>query len=177
MDLSQLTNPSTDSTGAQVQGAKGHHRHHKSISDQMKDMESAIDNAVSAGKLTNDQAAAMKTELDDAKQTLGQNQTSGSNQTGSMAQLSDDDRKKVFNDIQDVRKQLHTAIAPQGSSSQASGAQMNQLFVSMDGDGNGSISKDEFEAFMNNLAQTYTAKGTPPQNAESALQGGLSLEA
>jgi hypothetical protein len=176
MDLSQFTNASNASNDSLVQGTKGHHHHHKSISDQVNDMNTAIDNAVKAGKLTNDQAAAMKKELDDVKQTLSQNQTGGSNQTGSIAQLSDDDRKKVFTELSDVRKQLHTAMAPQETASAASGDQLNQMFASMDADGNGSVSKDEFEAFMNSLAQKggYNAQGNPSQDSASA---GLSIQA
>jgi polyhydroxyalkanoate synthesis regulator phasin len=175
MDFSQFTNTSTASTGAQVQGTGGHH-HHKSLADQINDMNTAIDNAVKAGKLTDDQATAMKKELDDVKQTLSQNQANGSSQTGSATQLSDDDRKKVFSELKDVRKQLHAAMSPQGSAAGASDDQLNKLFSSMDADGNGSVSKEEFEAFMNTLAQKggYTAQGTLPSNGASA---GLSVEA
>jgi uncharacterized protein YdcH (DUF465 family) len=176
MDLSQFSNASTALDGSLVQGMKGHHHHHKSISDQVNDMNTAIDNAVKAGNLTDDQATAMKKELDDVKQTISQNQTSSSNETGSLAQLSDDDRKKVLTELQDVRKQLHTAIAPQGTASGATDDQMNRLFASMDADENGSISKEEFEAFLNKVAQNggYNAQGTPTQSSASA---GLSVEA
>jgi polyhydroxyalkanoate synthesis regulator phasin len=174
MDLSQFSNTSTPSTGAQVQGTQGHHHHHKSIADQISDMNTAIDNAVKAGKLTNDQATAMKKELDDVKQTLSQNQTSGSSQTGASTQLSADDRKKVFGELQDVRKQLHTAMAPQGTAAGATGDQIDKLFASMDTDGNGSVSKQEFEAFMSSLSQGgYTAQGTSSGSSSS----GLSIQA
>ena len=173
MDLSQFSNASTPSTGAQVQGAQGHHHHRKSMSDQLSDMNTAIDNAVKAGKLTNDQATAMKKELDDVKQTLSQSQTSGSSQTGAST-LSADDRKKVFGELQDVRKQLHTATAPQGTAAGATGDQIDKLFSSMDADANGSVSKEEFEAFMSSLPQGgYTAQGTPSGSSSS----GLSIQA
>ena len=143
MDVTQIAGATPTSSATPVQGMGGHHHHHKSISDQVSSMESAIENAVKAGKLTDDQATAMKKELDDVTQTLAQNQavatsqTSATGQTGTtsqtsaISQLSDDDKKKIFGELQDVRKQLHAAMASQGTASAASGDQINQMFSSM----------------------------------------------
>ena len=179
MDVAQITNQTATSSGTQVQGSGGHHRHHKSISDQVTAMGTAIDDAVKAGKLTDDQATTMKKELDDVTQALAKNQAATTGQTGattSASTLSADDRKKLFGELQDVRKQLHAATAPQGTAPGASSDQANQLFASMDADGNGSISKDEFASFMTSLAQKggYNAQG---QSATAAAQSGLSVEA
>jgi polyhydroxyalkanoate synthesis regulator phasin len=121
MDLSQITS----STAQNVQG-QGRHHHHKSISDQVSQMGSAIDNAVKAGTMTSDQASTLKQELADVTKTVGQTPTASANgqtgQTNPLSQLSDADRKKVFGELQDVRKQLYSAMNPQGaSSSNASG--------------------------------------------------------
>jgi len=176
MDLSQS---SISSNGAQVQGAQGHHHKHKSITDQISSMSTAIDNAVKAGKLTDDQAAAMKKKLDDVKQTIGQNQSNSSGQS-SISQLSDADKKKVFGELQDVRKELHSAMgSQQGASAGATSDQINQMFTSMDSNGDGNVSKDEFASFLNTLAQkgSYNAQGSLSQGADGSTQGGLSVSA
>ncbi len=176
MDLSQA---SISSGGAQVQNAQGHHHKHKSISDQLSSMSSAIDNAVKSGKLTEDQAAAMKKKLDDVKQTLDKNQTTGGNSAGSLSQLSDDDKKKIFGELQDVRKQLHSAIAPKSAATGTTSDQMNKMFAAMDANNDGSVTKEEFASFMSSVAQKggYNAQGAISSDADSGVQGGLSVSA
>jgi chromosome segregation ATPase len=152
-----------------VQGMSGgHHHHRKSISDQVNQMGTAIDNALSAGTMTSDQASALKKELADITKTLAGAQTSSAsstaqtNKTNPLSQLSEDDRKKIFSELQDVRKQLKAA------SSQASGADsgsdaVSKLFSQLDTDANGAISKDEFKQFLAQVGATvlgYTQNGT-----------------
>jgi len=179
-----------------VQGAGGgHHHHRKSVSDQVSQMGSAIDKAVQAGTLTSDQAASMKKELADVTQTLSQNASSSStatstsattgtdsttgssstsSQSNSLSQLSDTDRKKVLGELQDVRKQLHSAFGAQsanasGSTSSSSSASdaISQLFSQMDSNGNGSIDQNEFSQFL--AQNSPNAYGYNPQgNASSA---------
>ena len=69
MDLSQLTGSATGSSSVQGMGGH-HHHHHKSISDQVSQMGSAIDNAVTAGTMTSAQASTLKSELSDITNTL-----------------------------------------------------------------------------------------------------------
>jgi EF-hand domain len=162
MDLSQILGATSMSGGSQVQGMGGHHHHHhKSISDQVSQMTSAIDNAVTAGTMTSDQATTLKNELADITKMLSQasttaaSATSGTSTTGQsnqLSQLSDADRKKIFSELKDVRQQLFGALNPQAANatSGTSGANnaVSQLFSQIDTDGNGSISQSEFTQFL-----------------------------
>jgi hypothetical protein len=157
MDISQLTGSTALSSGVQgMTGGGHHHRHHKSISDQVNEMGSAIDDALKAGTMTSDQAASLKKELADISQIMNQNaQTSGTGTTGqstqsnSLSQLSDADRKKVFSELQDVRKQLHAAFDTQSANaSSGSTDAVSKLFSQLDTNNDGSISKDELTQFL-----------------------------
>jgi Ca2+-binding EF-hand superfamily protein len=151
MDISQLTSTTASSSG--VQGMGGHHHHHKSISDQISDMESAINGAVQAGKLTSDQASTITKELDDIKQMLSQASTSSTTSTTSTAtQLSSDDRQKIREELRDIGKQLFSALNPQQANSSSSTSPLDAIFKAMDTNGDGSISKDELTSFFSNLA-------------------------
>jgi hypothetical protein len=155
MDLSQITGTSMANSG--VQGVGGHQHRHKSISDQVKDLESAISDAQKSGKLTSDQATAMTKELDDIKKMLSQVGTSS--QAGATAQLSADDRHKIRKELHDVGKQLFEALNPQAAaSSTTSGSQMEAIFKMLDANGDGNIDKNEFSSFINNLAQNGAGK-------------------
>lgn len=165
-DLTTLTSAAAGDS-AQVQGMQGHHgHHHKSVADTISSMDSAIDNAVKTGKLTSDQATAMKKELADASATI-KNAQGSTGQSGGLSQLSDADRKKVFGDLQDVRKQLHSALNPQGagaSSGQSGADAASGLFSQIDTDGSGSISKEEFSQFLAQIganALGYTQNASP----------------
>ena len=58
MDASQVTNIASQVTSDAIQGAQGHHHHHhRNMADMISKMESTIDDAVKAGKLTDDQAS------------------------------------------------------------------------------------------------------------------------
>jgi hypothetical protein len=180
MDLSQLTGSTASSAGVQGMNGGGHHHRHKSISDQVNQMGTMIDNAAHAGKLSSDQAATLKNELADITKIMSQNtQTSSAadavltNKTNPLSQLSDDDRKKIFNELQDVRKQLKTALAPQGSSASGSTDSVSRMFSQIDADNNGAISKDEFTNFLAQVganALGYTQQGNQ-NTAYSALAG------
>jgi hypothetical protein len=189
----------TDLTGAatsgstSVTGAPHHGHHHKSISDQISQMGSAIDSAVTAGTMTSDQAAALKKELADVTQTLGQTtpaaaggtSATGASSTGAttqnaptnpLSQLSDADRQKVFTELQDVRKQLHAAMNPLGANAASgpanAGNTVNNLFSQIDTDNNGSISKDEFTQFLAQIganALGYDQQGN--SSAASSVAG------
>lgn len=181
MDGSQLT--SNANLNSAVQGVSGghHHHHHKSISDQVSQMGSAIDNAVQAGTMTSDQAATLKKELTDITQTLSQSSTSsvsttsGSTTTSGsnpLAQLSDADRKKVFGELQDVRKQLFAA-SPQSAGSTNGANSASQLFSQIDTNGNGSIDQAEFTQFLAQIGANaigYNQQGnTSGSSAESTF--------
>ena len=181
--LSQLQAGSTASSS----GVQGHHKHHhKSISDMINEMGSAIDNAEKAGTMTSDQAASLKKELADVTKTLSQastaatstdttaSSTSQTSQSGALSQLSDADRKKVFSELQDVRKQLHAASDTQGASAASgvpnSGDAVSQLFSQIDTNGNGTIDKSELTQFLAQIganALGYNQQG----NASAALTG------
>jgi len=162
-DITALSSAAA-SGSTNVQGTQHHgHHHHKSISDQVSQMGSAIDNAVKNGTMTSDQAAALKKELADITQTLGQttqaassgtsstSATATTSQTNPLSQLSDADRQRVFSELQDVRKQLHAANNPQGAnaaSGVSNGNAVNNLFSQIDTDNSGSISQNEFTQFL-----------------------------
>lgn len=183
MDLSQILGATSMSGGSQVQGMGGHHHHHhKSISDQVSQMGSAIDNAVTAGTMTSSQATTLKNELADITKMLSQasttatsttSGTSTTGQTNQLSQLSDSDRKKVFSELQDVGKQLFAAnTQASNATSGTSGTNdaASQLFSQIDTDGNGSISQSELTQFLAQIganALGYNQNG----NASAALTG------
>ena len=145
-------------------------------------MSSTIDADVTAGTMTSDQAAALKKELADVTSLLSQSaqtsstaatsttpSTSTSNQTNPLSQLSDADHKKVFSELQDVRKQLFAVSDAQGtdatSASAASGNNdaISNLFAQIDTDGNGTIDQSEFTQFLAQIganALGYNMQGT-----------------
>ena len=170
MDLSQLTG-TTAAGSLGVQGMSGgghHHHHHKSIADQVNQLGTAIDSAVKAGTMTSDQATSLKSELADITKTLGLNSTANTtsststtanasatgstSQSNPLSQLSDADRKKVFSELQDVRKQVFAAFSSQDadatSGTSSAGDAVSNLFSKIDTDNNGAISKDEFTQFL-----------------------------
>ncbi len=152
------------STGASsaAQGLQGNQHHRKSMSQKVDDMESAIDSAVTNGLLTTDQATALKKELDDVKQKLSQTQG------GSISQLSEADRKKIREELQDVRDQILSAVNNQQGSSSASGNSPTDLFSKIDANGDGKIDKNELLSFVDSLnnaqnsgqPQTYGQNGS-----------------
>jgi EF-hand domain len=189
MNISQLTD-ATGSSGVQAMGGGHHHHHHKSIADQVSQMGSAIDSAVQAGTMTSAQATTLKSELSDITNTLGlasststtaTTSTTGSNsQSNPLSQLSDADRKKVFSELQDVRKQLYAASNTQGAnaSSGASGGNdaVSKLFSMIDTDGNGSISQSEFTQFLaqigaNALGYNSNATSNTPNWSSFSITG------
>ncbi len=179
MDVSQVTSNASLTSGVQATGGGHHHHHHKSITDQISQMGSAIDNAVSAGTLTSDQATSLKNELADITKTLGQasgatsatstaSGTASSSTTGQsnpLSQLSDADRKKVFSELQDVRKQLQAANSQSAAGSSASSGSdaVSKLFSQIDTNNDGTISKDELTQFLAQIganALGYNANAT-----------------
>ena len=181
MDLSQLTGSATGSSSVQGMGGH-HHHHHKSISDQVSQMGSAIDNAVKTGAMTSDQATSLKKELADITSTLGSassatSSTSSGGQSGQsnpLSALSDSDRKKVFSELQDVRKQLYATNAQSASanSSASSGNDaVSQLFSQIDTNNDGAISKDEMTQFLAQIganALGYNQTGSASVSSSSA---------
>jgi hypothetical protein len=148
----QATSASTSSANLQptdvtAQGVQGHHHHHhhkKNMTDMISNMENTIDEATKEGKLTGDQAAQMKKELDDISEALQQGQS------GTGTQLTADDLQKIRDQFHDIRKQLFDAINPQGPASPYNG--MDNLFSQVDANGDGNIDKDEFSTFISLLA-------------------------
>jgi len=121
-------------------------------------MGSAIDSAVQAGTMTADQAnvlekgtcrrhADIRPGIDSAS-TANTSSTGQSGQSNPLSQLSDADRKKVFSELQDVRKQLHAANPQTASGSSSGSNSVGNLFSQIDSNGDGSISKDEFTQFL-----------------------------
>jgi len=181
MDVSQINGSATGSLGVQGMGGGHHHHHHKNISDQISQMGSAIDSAVAAGTMTSDQATTLKSELADVSKTLGltsstsattSTSTTGTgSQSNPLSQLSDADRKKVFSELQDVRKQLHAAN-PQANSSSGGGNAASSLFSAIDSNGDGAISPSEFTQFLAQIGANaigYNPNATTNTQNESSF--------
>jgi polyhydroxyalkanoate synthesis regulator phasin len=177
MDVSQVTNPAqqlqqllisaVDPQGStagsnpdvptnSTRGVQGrhHHHHHKSMANMISDMESAIDDAVKTGKLTDDQATQMKKELDDITKALTNSQASSGTQGSSGTQPTSEDLQKIRTEFQDVRKQLFDALNSQASNLQGTTPVSNgveNLFKLIDANGNGTINENEFFTFINSL--------------------------
>jgi Ca2+-binding EF-hand superfamily protein len=116
--------------------------------------------------MTSDQATSLKSELADITKTLGltssssttastgttASTTGSTSQSNPLSQLSDADRKKVFSELQDVRKQVFAAFSSQDadatSGTSSAGDAVSNLFSKIDTDNNGAISKDEFTQFL-----------------------------
>jgi len=103
MDVLQLS--AAGSAG--MQGVEGSLQPPK-MADVVSKMSSAIDNAVSTGKLTDAQAASMKKDLDDVAKALQQEPT------GSATQLPAGDRQQLGSEIREIGKQLRAALGSQG---------------------------------------------------------------
>ncbi len=167
MDASQVTNAAiqfvqqllplniqrvSSTASASTQGVQRHHphHHHKSIADMISNMASGIDDAVKAGKLTNDQAAQMKKELDSIAEILKKDQAS------SGAELTSEDRQQIRKVLHDVRERLLAALNPQGAGSIASGGIAGYMFKQMDANGDGVVSQNEFATFFGKQATFST---------------------
>ncbi len=191
MDLSQLIGSTASSIG--VQGASGghHHHHHKSISDQVSQMSSAISRAVQAGTMTSDQATTLQNELANITGILGLSSTAATSSTSTtsssaaattgqsnpLAQLSPSQRKLVFSELQDVRKQLYAANtqSANATSAAASSNAVNSLFAQIDTNGNGSIDQSEFTSFLAQIGANslvYNQQGNS-SSVSGIFSGGL----
>jgi hypothetical protein len=154
---------------AQVRGAQGEHHHPMTIGDRLSKMGSAVDDAVTSGTLSGDQAIQMKKELDDITKILSHNshkQNGSNNQAGSSTQLPANDREKIRSHLQDLEKQLFAALNPQGATDvhaaaarRASG-EVNDLFKAMDTNRDGKIGRDELTSYVNKTADFYGRKGS-----------------
>jgi hypothetical protein len=78
----------------------------------------------------------------------------------------------VFGELQDVRKQLFSALNPQSTDATSSAgatsssSAVNDLFSKIDTDGNGSIDKNELQTFLNTFSsQMYGQNGSSTPNA------------
>ena len=142
MDLSQVTNVVSQVTSDSTQGVQGHHHHHRSMADMISKMESAIDDALKAKTLTEDQAGQMKKELDSIAQTLQQGQSSGT-------QLTSDQLQQIRTEFQDVRKQLFDALNPKAETTTSNG--IGSLFQKIDANGDGVVDQNEFFTFISTL--------------------------
>jgi hypothetical protein len=175
MDQITISSVSITSTSnsQSTNGVHGHN-HHGNMADKIKKMETAIDNAVKDGKLTDDQASDMKKKLDDVSSKIGQ--------PGDKTKLSNDDKKAIRDEMQSVRKELFSALNPQ-SAQGVQGVQSNTLsdiFSSLDKNGDGTLDQSEFSAMMNNPAiqkafniGVYNANG----NVGDSSQGTINLSA
>jgi hypothetical protein len=141
--LMDVTSVSAFQSSWAVQGASHHHHKPQSLTDMISQMSSAVDDAVKAGKLSDDQAAAIKKDLEAISDLLknGQASSSGSNGTSNAAsQLSSDDRQTIRDTLKDIGKQIFAALSSQ--SAQAAGP-VDDLFSKIDTNGDKSISKNE----------------------------------
>ena len=144
---------------AQFQGAQGQHHHRMSIDDRISQMRSAIDDAVTSGILSGDQAIQMKKELADITKILTHNshkQNGSNNRTGSTKELSANDREQIRSDLQELGKQVFAALNAQGATrvpaAAARGAQDDGLFSAIDTNRNGRIGRDELASYVNRTA-------------------------
>ncbi len=174
MDISQMR-------AAQVQGAQGEHHQRMTIGDRISQMKSAIDDAVTSGMLSDDQAVQMRKALDDITKILSHNehkQNGSNNRAGSATQqLSANDREKIHSDLQELGKQVSAALNSQGAARVAPaptrGAQVDDLFKAIDTNGDGKIRKDELTSYLNRTADDRQSGRTPFNTYGS--QGSLTI--
>lgn len=157
-----------DVTGATVvqgtQQAQGHRHHRMSMSQRVDNMESFIDQAVKDGKLTDDQATQMKKQLEDIKTTLADAKTSGT-------PLTEDQRTTIRQEFQSIGKQLGMAIKPpERNPAQAEPNAVSNLFSKLDATGDGTIDKNEFSSFMDQL------KNNPQSHIDAFSPGGYNQQ-
>ncbi len=98
-------------------------------------------------------SAAVLASAQGSSSTSSSTSGSSTNQNA-LSQLSDADKKKVLDELHDVRKQLFGALNPQnaGSASPTSSSdQVNSLFSAMDSNGDGTIDKSELANYINQL--------------------------
>ena len=138
------------------------------IADRLSKMESAVDDAVTSGTLTGDQALQMKNELDDIAKILNHNshkQNGSNNQTESSTELSANDREKIRSHLKDLEKQLSSALNPQAATdvpavaARRAKAEEN-LFKAMDINHDGKIARDELATYVNKTTDFYGRKGS-----------------
>ena len=163
MDLSGIM-------AAQVRGAQGEHYQFTTVGDRLSKMESAVDDAVTSGTLSGDQAKEMKKELDDITKILTHNshkQNGSNSQTESSTQLPANDREKIRSHLHDLEKQLFAALNPQGATDVTAAAarrakvEVNgDLFKAMDTNRDGKIGRDELTSYVNKTADFYGRKGS-----------------
>jgi hypothetical protein len=123
---------------------RGHH-HGGNITDMISKMSAGIDNAVKAGKLTEDQAVEMKKRLDAINEKLK------SDNPGKGIQLSQHDRQQIRKELHAIGKQLYSAMKADGSGEVKSDGLVNELFKKIDSNGDNKIDKDEFASFVKNI--------------------------
>jgi EF hand len=161
-DLSRIT-------AAQVRGTQGEHLHPMTIGDRLSKLESAMEDAVTSGTLSGDQAIQMKKELDDISKILSHNshKQNGSNkQTGSSTQLPANDREKIRSHLQDLEKQLSSALNPKGATdvpaaaARRARAEIEDLFKAMDTNRDGKIGRDELTSYVNKTTDFYGRQGS-----------------
>jgi hypothetical protein len=103
--------------------------------------------------MTDDQAAAIKKELDSISELLKNGQSasgsSGGN-TNAVSQLSSDDRQNIRDVLKSIGKQLFASLSAQ--STQAT-SPVDDLFAKIDTNGDKSISKNELTDFVSSMTQ------------------------
>jgi gas vesicle protein len=181
---SMLSVTSFQSSGSSsaVSSASGHHHKHKSMADMVNQMGSAIDDAKDSGKLTGDQADALKKMLAQIMDLLKNNQTASNDSDGSnsVPSLSSDVRQKIKDILKQVSQQFMAALQNAQGDAQAS-SQANpadQLFSKIDTNGDGTISKGELKDFVSNLQSgnhSQGAQSNAPQTQTYGQQGSFRL--
>jgi polyhydroxyalkanoate synthesis regulator phasin len=137
----------------QNNGVQGAHKHH-SMADRISKMQSDIDDAVKAGQLTQDQADQMNKQLSSISDELKTAQANSGT-------LSEDDRKKIGQELHDIGQQLYAATNPSDGTQQlsntsgADGSSFAALLKALqntgntDGSSSGNGSNDTFAANTN----------------------------
>jgi hypothetical protein len=142
---------SVSQTSNAANGVQGQKYHMKSLSDKIKDMESAITTGLKGGTLTTDQATAMGKALDSIKSEIAKNQNS------STGYLSPDETKKIRGELQSVGKQLYTAVSSATQATQATSS--NDI-------------SDVLGALQNNTSSTTTDYSTFLKAIQTAQKSG-----
>jgi polyhydroxyalkanoate synthesis regulator phasin len=146
-----------------VSSAGTNHKHHLSLAEMLAQMQSSVDDEVKAGKLTADQATALKKELDAIAKTLQDAKTNGT-------QISADDRRKMREQLKKAGQDLENAVTAQAGKGVAMNQGLDDLFKKIDTNGDGQIDKNEMNNFLN---QTASDSPSDPVSPETYNQQGI----
>jgi Ca2+-binding EF-hand superfamily protein len=145
-----------------VSNANTNHKHRLSLAEMLSQTQSTINDDLKAGKLTADQATALKKELDAIAKSLQDARTNGT-------QISADDRRKMRDELKKVGEDLENAVTAEGKKDVAMNPGLDDLFKKIDTNGDGKIDNSELN---NYLSQTAADSPSDPLNASTYNQEG-----